>query len=88
MSAPVLFELPKRGGTIVRAAITKYRGSQFLDIREWAEKNGEPVATPKGVTMPLEAMQRLGEALTAASRQIDSSGAPSAPQGHSGSEPT
>ena len=78
MSEPVLFELPKRGGKILRAAITEFRGSRFLDIREWVEREGQPLATPKGVTMPLEAMQVLGEALTAASRQFDASGAPDA----------
>ena len=86
MSGPVLFEVLKRGGNCVRAAITEFRGSRFLDIREWAKRDGQLVATPKGVTVPLEALQGLGEALTAASRQIDSSGAPSASLSHSGSE--
>ena len=78
MSGRILFELRKRGGKILRAVISEYRGSSFVDFREWAERDGEPVATRRGVTMPLQAMEALGEALTAASRQIDSSGAPSA----------
>lgn len=78
MSGPVIFEVRKRGGKILRAAITDFRGSRFLDLREWAERDGNPVATPRGVTVPLEALKPLGEALTAASRQIDASGTPSA----------
>ncbi len=68
MSGRVLFEYRKRGGATVKATIADYNGNRFLDIREWVERDGEPLATRKGATMPLEAMQGLGEALTAASR--------------------
>jgi len=74
MSGSVLFEHAKRGGATVKATIADYCGTNFLDIREWVERDGEPLATRKGVTMPLEAMRALGEALTAASRSNDSSG--------------
>jgi hypothetical protein len=73
---PVIFELPKRGGTTLRAAITDYCGSRFLDVREWAELDGKPLATRKGVTVPLEAIRALGEALMAVSRTIPPSGTP------------
>ena len=78
MSGRVIFECSKRGGSTVRFTIAEYQGSRFLDIREWVERDGRPLATRKGATMPLQAMQGLGEALTATSRQIDASGAPSA----------
>jgi hypothetical protein len=55
---------PKRGGE-VRASVSLYKGSRFLDLRWWAEKPGEHIATPKGVTIPLDAIADLGEALTA-----------------------
>ncbi len=78
MSGPVLFEHAKRGGAMVRVTIADYGGSRFLDFREWVDREGNPLATRKGVTMPLGAMRGLGEALIAASRSSDSSGPPSA----------
>lgn len=68
MAEQVLFEHPKRDSGIVRVSITSYNGSgPFLNLREWAvSRNGELVATRKGVTLPLEAMRDLGEALLAA----------------------
>jgi hypothetical protein len=74
----VLFEWRKRGGFFVRATIADYNGSRFLDIREWVERDGQPLATRKGATWPLEAMQGLGEALIAESR-LNGSGGPSEP---------
>lgn len=76
MSGRVIFECAKRGGTTVRFTIADYQGSRFLDIREWVEREGEPLATRKGATLPLEALGGAGAALTSASRQIDDSGAP------------
>ena len=73
MSGRVLFEWPKRGGYFVRAMIADFNGSRFLDIREWAERDGQPLATRKGATWPLEAMEELGEALIAESRSNGSS---------------
>lgn len=60
----LLWAWPKRGGE-VRASLGVFRGSRFLNIRWWAEKPGEHVATPKGVTIPLDAIEDLVEALTA-----------------------
>lgn len=78
MSGAVIYERAKRGGMTVRATIAEFQGSRFLDIREWAEQAGQPLATRKGVTMPLDAMRELGEALIAASASNDSSGLPTA----------
>jgi hypothetical protein len=62
-----LLEHPKRDGIKVRAAICTYGGSTFLDLREWAERDGEPIPTKKGATVPLERLaelhSRLGEYL-------------------------
>ena len=69
MSGLVLFEWPKRGGVSVRVTIAEFNGSRFLDIREWVDRDGLPLATRKGATMPLEALQplhaRLGAELAA-----------------------
>ena len=78
MSGRVIFECAKRGGAVVRFTIAEYQGSRFLDIREWVERDGEPLATRKGATVPLDALASAGEALTAASRHIHASGAPGA----------
>ena len=69
MSGRVLFEWPKRGGVSVRVTIAEFNGSRFLDIREWVDRDGQQLATRKGATMPLEALQplyaELGAELTA-----------------------
>ena len=59
MSGRVLFEWPKRGGVTVRVTIADFNGSRFLDIREWIDRDGQPLATRKGATMPLGALQSL-----------------------------
>lgn len=66
MSGRVLFEWPKRGGVSVRVTIAEFNGSRFLDIREWVDRDGKPLATRKGATMPLEALQPLHAELGAA----------------------
>lgn len=76
MSERIIFECAKRGGATVRFTIADYQGSRFLDIREWVEREGEPLATRKGATLPLAALEGAGAALTSASRQIDDNGAP------------
>jgi hypothetical protein len=75
MSGRIIFECAKRGGATVRFTIAEYQGSRFLDIREWVEREGQPLATRKGATLPLDALAGAAEALTRASRSIDASGA-------------
>ena len=78
MTGPLLFEAAKRGGARVRFTIASFNGSApFLDVREWVEKDGEPIPTRKGATIPLEALEPLGEALIAAGRSGRFSGHPS-----------
>jgi len=55
---------PKRGGEL-RASVSLYKGSRFLDIRWWAEKPGGHVATYKGATIPLDAIEDFAGALAA-----------------------
>ncbi|WP_161978430.1 transcriptional coactivator p15/PC4 family protein [Sphingomonas oligophenolica] len=75
MTGPALFERAKPGGRIVVAKVAEYNGSRFLDIREWVAGEGEPTATRKGVTIPLEAMRPLGEALIAGAGGMPPGGA-------------
>jgi hypothetical protein len=65
MNDVILFERAKAGGKVVIAKLTDYKGSRFLDIREWVVDGGERKATRRGTTIPLEAVQALGEALIA-----------------------
>ena len=75
MSGRVIFEWPKRGGATLRFTIAEYQGSKFLDIREWVEREGLPLATRKGTTMPLDAMTSAGEAMIAEAGQSSLGGA-------------
>lgn len=61
----VLFEFAKRGGTTFRVAVRAFRGTRFLDVREWVPDGTGHKATRKGATMPLERMGALGAALVA-----------------------
>jgi len=70
----LLWAWPKRGGE-VRASLSLYKGARFLDIRWWAAKQEGFVATHKGVTIPLEAIEDLGGALAAHVASKRSSGA-------------
>ena len=65
MNAPVLFEHAKRGGVTVKVTIADYNGSRFLDIREWVSRDGQPLATRKGATMPLDGIAGLHASLGA-----------------------
>jgi len=62
---------PRQGGE-VRANVSLYKGSRFLDIRWWFEKPGGHGPSQKGATIPLEAIEDLGKALIAfaASKQL------------------
>ena len=57
------FECSKPGGYILRAQFETFRGTMYLDIRQWAERGGDPTRTGKGATIPLERVRELGEAL-------------------------
>lgn len=65
MTVP-LFSVEKSGGRTVIARYAEYEGTQYLDLRQWVTKAGELRPTTKGVTVPLEAVRALGEALAAA----------------------
>lgn len=62
MSAPI-FEHRKRGGARFIVQHSEYRGSHFIDLREWVEADGNLKATKKGCTIPPDVASALGEAL-------------------------
>ena len=59
--------LPKgANGETIRIAVKSFNGSKpYLDIRQYVEGEGEPIATRKGVTMPVQSIAALEAALTA-----------------------
>jgi hypothetical protein len=61
----------------LEVGLRRFEVSQHQDrcIREWVEREGQPLATRKGATLPLDALAGAAEALTRASRSIDASGA-------------
>ena len=50
----VLFSHRKGRGITFQCAVRTFKGRSFLDVREWAEQDGAPVATRKGATAPLD----------------------------------
>jgi len=66
MTAP-LFRLDKSGGRAVIAQYGDYAGHPYLDLRQWVMTGDGLRPTTKGVTVPLEAVRALGEALAASS---------------------
>ena len=60
----ILLKLPKRRGAYILAQICDFKGTSFLDIREWVPRDTDLVATRKGVTVPLESIPLLAEALS------------------------
>lgn len=54
----------KRGGE-VRATVSLYKGSRFLNLRWWIAQPHGFVPTLKGVTIPVDAVGDLAQALTA-----------------------
>lgn len=62
MSTPI-FEHRKRGGSRLIAQFSEFRGSEFIDLREWVDADGELRPTKRGCTIPTDIAPLLGEAL-------------------------
>ncbi len=53
-------------GETIHIAVKSFNGSKpYLDIRQYVEGDGGPIATKKGVTMPVESIVALEAALAA-----------------------
>lgn len=57
------FECRKAGGCVLRAQFEAFKGTTYLDIRQWTERGAEFARTGKGATIPLDRVRELGEAL-------------------------
>ncbi|MDE2446490.1 MAG: transcriptional coactivator p15/PC4 family protein [Alphaproteobacteria bacterium] len=56
-----------KGRDVVRVSVTEYRGKPLIDLRCWYEAaGGELKPSPKGITLSLETLPRLADALTTA----------------------
>jgi len=64
MSGVILFEQQYRGD-VWRFEAAEYQGRRFANIRKWYEKDGEWRPTRQGLTMPLERLPELAQALMA-----------------------
>jgi hypothetical protein len=74
----VLYQHPKPGGRTFRVAVREYRGRRFLDVREWGERDGKPLATARGATVPCEALESIADALQAYRTRNAPNGGPGA----------
>lgn len=73
-TSPPVWELAKYDGRLI-AGEREFKGRTFFELRHWAGEHGDK-ATQKGVTMPIEAVAGLAEALMAYAAQ----NAPSGPE--------
>jgi hypothetical protein len=63
MTGDILFSHKRSARKWVVVQIAEYKGNRFLDLRFWIGAEGELTATLKGVTLQLEAVPALCEAL-------------------------
>ena len=60
--AEPFFECRKAGGYVMRVQFDRFERTTYLDVRWWVDQGGELQRTKKGVTIPLERVQEVGEA--------------------------
>lgn len=64
MMDSVLCEMPKAGGSVIRAKVTSFKGSApYLDVREWYADAAGELKAGKGCTIPLASVPALHNAL-------------------------
>lgn len=68
-TAPPVWELAKHDGRLV-AGEREFKGQRFFELRLWAGVDGA-TATRKGVTMPVESVRGLADALLAYADTLD-----------------
>lgn len=66
---PPIWTHDKRDGKLI-AGEREYGGHRFFELRLWAGDGGKP--TPKGVTLPLEAVPGLAQAMMAYAAALNS----------------
>lgn len=62
----LVYSFPKNRREQVRASLTEYRGHQLADVRVYVVDDlGQPIATKKGLSVRVEDLPRLREAVDA-----------------------
>ena len=72
-TAPPVWTFDKYDGRLI-AGEREYKGRVFFELRLWAGQHGDK-ATQKGVTVPIEAVGSLADALAAYAAGLPSSDA-------------
>ncbi len=67
----VVFEFERRLGTVVRAAVSRFKGRDYLSIREWTEIQGELCPTRRGITLSVEFLPEIRQAVQALADAIE-----------------
>ena len=68
-TTPPVWELAKHDGRLV-AGEREFKGQRFFELRLWAGEDGA-TATRKGVTMPVETVRGLADALLTYADVVD-----------------
>lgn len=54
-------EIRKDDQSVVRVQVKEFKGSYYLDIREWKDKGSYEGPTKKGVNIPFEKATKIGD---------------------------
>jgi hypothetical protein len=63
--AGLVYEFEKNSTECVRAELTTYKGYKLLDIRAWVERDGQWIATKKGLSLSIDLLPELEAAVRA-----------------------
>ena len=68
----LITEFNKNSTEVVKVQLTEFDGQQLLDVRVWAVRQGkEYVPTKKGITLRVEQIDDLKEAIDMAAEEIE-----------------
>lgn len=71
----VVFEFVEGGhGAMIRASVSTFRGRERLDLRQWMEIDGELRPTKKGISVPVDFLPELEQAVAALRQAVDPEG--------------
>lgn len=71
MSSVTVFLEQPRGRDVLRVSTSDYKGRSYVDLRVWyVDRDGELHPTAKGVSLRLEAVDDVIEALSDASNAL------------------
>jgi len=68
----LIAEFNKNASEIIRVQLTEYDSKQLLDIRVWVQnEKGDFIPTRKGISLKLDLIDSLKEAIDKATEEID-----------------